>query len=276
MGIGLDSESLCDPMSTVEGGISVDVCVHATGNYLGFARKLLLSLERFLFPSEHVRLLLFTDQTAAVERWEPRGRIEVVAIEVTSRTWPEATLMRFRDYADHQDALRSDLVMFLDADMEIRAEVGPELDPATWPGGVALVLHPGFFRAPSRPRRSLFRRAKSALGPRGSWESNPESLAYLPESLRLQYVCGGVWMGRRREAIGVCQELADRIDRDASNGVLAVWHDESHLNWWAAHHECGILTPEYCFAEGYPELAGLTPRIVALDKPDDFVSSVKG
>jgi hypothetical protein len=83
-------------------------------------------------------------------------------------------------------------------------------------------------------------------------------------------------MGYRDQAMDVCELLAHRIDRDTASGVLAVWHDESHLNWWTANHESKLLVPEYCYVEGSENLAHLTARIVALDKPADFIAEVKG
>lgn len=255
---------------------SIDVCVHATGHYLDYARALAGTLEEFLFPGAHIRMLVFTDRPAEVREWPRHTRVSVIPVETEGRPWPEATLLRFKDYSLQREQLTSDLVLFLDADMELRNVVGPELNPAEWVGGVALVRHPGFFEPPHMPKRSIFRRAKRLASSRGSWETREESLAFVPKDRRLVYVCGGVWLGYKDRVLDVCTKLAQRIDEDASRGVVAVWHDESHLNWWAAHHECELLVPEYCYSPGYPALSEFTPRIVALDKPAEFVNRVKG
>jgi hypothetical protein len=267
---------MCNAMSPESPVNSVDVCVHATGRYIEYARLLAPTLDRFLFPSAQLRLVLFTDQIEAVEEWPRLERTEIVPVAIQHRSWPDSTLLRFSDYSEHREQLHSEIVVFLDADMELRAEVGPELSPSTWQRGIALVLHPGFFDPPGAPSRSIFRRARNLLTPRGSWESSTASLAYIPEAQRVRYVCGGVWMGHRQQAVDLCELLARRIDQDADAGVLAVWHDESHLNWWAANHESEILVPEYCYAEGYENLTHLTARIVAIEKPTDFVVGVKG
>lgn len=255
---------------------SIGVCVHATGQYLAYAQALLRSLEQYGFPGQVLHFYVFTDRCAEVERWKTDSRVSVCAIPTEHRPWPESTILRFGDYARHRSAIAGDLLLFLDADMELRNDVGPGLLPRTWPGGIALVRHPGFYEPPQAQRCSIFRRAVKALRSRGSWETSPASLAFLEESKHRVYVCGGSWMGINEAALDLCELLASRISRDTQNGVVAVWHDESHLNWWAAHHPCQLLTPEYCFVDGYDHLQGLVPRIVALEKPADFVRAVKG
>jgi histo-blood group ABO system transferase len=187
-----------------------------------------------------------------------------------------STISRFGDYAKHQALITADLVLFLDADMELADTVGPGLTPHRWPNGIALVLHPGFFAPSQRGLRSLYSRMRQRVRARGSWETRPESLAYLPDEDQRFYVCGGVWMGRRAEVIALCALMDERIREDEANGIVAVWHDESHLNWWAATHNRQLLPPEYCYADGYPNLTGLRRRIVAIEKPAAFVQRVKG
>jgi hypothetical protein len=51
----------------------------------------------------------------------------------------------------------------------------------------------------------------------------------------------------------MAKELAKDIKVDDERGVMAVWHDESHLNrYLATHPPAKVLGPEYC----YPENAG--------------------
>jgi len=107
------------------------------------------------------------------------------------------------------------------------------------------------------------------VGGLGSWETKPESLAFVPRQLRKQYVCGGTWMGRGQELLSMIHELAAHTRTDLDAGRVAVWHDESHLNWFAANNATSILGSEYCYAPGFPNLADLSPRIIAVDKGND-------
>ena len=56
------------------------------------------------------------------------------------------------------------------------------------------------------------------------------------------------------------------IEIDLNNGLIAKWHDESHLNWWYANFGGHLLNPEYCFDEKSKHLTGLLPRVIAVDK----------
>lgn len=254
---------------------SVDICVHATGPYTGYAQSLARSLDQFAFPGSRVRMIVFTDDPASFHGTPSTlQRIELLTVDAPSRKWPDATIKRFGDYARNRDVFRADLLMFLDADMLAVSEFGPELNPQRWSTGVALVLHPGFYEIPqpSLARRAYWKLRGRKITLQGAWETSPRSLAYIEPKRRRWYVCGGVWMGLAEQALALCQELSDRIERDEEEGVLAVWHDESHLNWWATTHAPTLLTPEYCYVENSDNLSGLQSRIVALDKPESFVA----
>lgn len=259
---------------------SVDICIHATGGYIDYALRLTATLRRFAFSGWRRRVLIFTDKPDAFHHFPNSSDFRVEAIEVPNRPWPAASLMRFADYARHQDELVSDVTMCMDADMEVVDHFGAELNPSRWKTGIALVQHPGFFDGGIRIGRMaavkhlITRRLTGP--PRGSWETDSSSRAFVPEEGRRVYVCGGVWFGERVQAVSLCEMLSARIESDMSQGVTAVWHDESHLNWWASRFSPTVLPPEYCFVPSYPHLVGLKPRIVAVDKPQSFVSEVKG
>ena len=219
-------------------------------------------------------MIVFTDNPAYFNDFSSTlQRIDLLTVDAPSRSWPGATLKRYGDYARNRDVFRGDLLMFFDADMLAVSAFGPELKPHRWPTGIALVLHPGFYERDQGRfvGRVLRRRREKDWSPKGAWETSSRSLAYIEPERRRFYVCGGVWMGRADRALGLCQELSDRIERDEDDGVLAVWHDESHLNWWATTYAPTLLTPEYCYVENSDNLSHLRPRILALDKPESFV-----
>jgi hypothetical protein len=100
----------------------------------------------------------------------------------------------------------------------------------------------------------------------GSWEQNPDSTAFVDRSERNNYVCGGTWIATREEFINMVQELDTQVAIDESRGVLATWHDESHLNKWASKNSHIILNPEFCYDASYPQLSKIIPVITAVDK----------
>jgi len=261
------------PVTTLK---TVDVCVHATAGYLKYAKELGESFSSTFFPGAEIRYLVFTDNVGQVQRWIFPDRVTVIGVEITHKPWPTSTISRYEDYKNSAELLQSELVLFIDADMKIISEVPSTFEPKMWPNEIALVRHPGFYRKDEMVRTGMRRFLPTQTEALGSWEDRPESQAYVPTRSRKHYVCGGVWMASPRAAIKICSLLSSRIDTDERRDVMAVWHDESHLNWWAANNEHAILSPEYCFVRTYSELDELTPRIEALDKPAEFVQKIKG
>jgi hypothetical protein len=64
----------------------------------------------------------------------------------------------------------------------------------------------------------------------GPWERNRNSLAYVRPTSRRRYIHGAIWGGPKKDFIKMCEELDQTIDRDLRNGIVALWHDESHIN----------------------------------------------
>ena len=62
----------------------------------------------------------------------------------------------------------------------------------------------------------------------------------------------------------MCEVLNNNINEDLKKGIIAVWHDESHLNSYLVDKKVKLLNPSY----GYPEDWDLpfNPKIMILDK----------
>jgi hypothetical protein len=131
------------------------------------------------------------------------------------------------------------------------------------------VLHPGFsnsnlnFRNPLKTVKRLLR--FWVTGGYGAWETRKISNAYVPRRLRRAYFCGGIWFGRKMKFSDFISQLRDSVADDLSKNVIAKWHDESHLNRYAAYNEVIILGPQYCY-DGKVELSAEKPLVVAVEK----------
>ena len=257
----------------------VSLLTVATGRYLDYWKQQATDADRHLFPSAALQILVFTDRVAeARDLQDSLSRAEITVVPIAPLGWPEATAHRYELIAGAKDLISGDLLMHLDADMRIHGSVGEELDPASWVSGLALVRHPGFYRAglkswhPRQPRTVLRDvRMRVQVGGIGAWEQRQQSRAYVERRRRRVYVCGGVWLGLREPFLNLAWNLAERTRIDATAGVMARWHDESHLNWFAAHHPVTLLDPRYCFVVGRTEETGLPCVIEAVDKGDNRV-----
>ena len=165
--------------------------------------------------------------------------------------WPDATMYRYHVILEQVERFRDATHVFLiDADMQIVAPVQNEIL-----GSVVATSHPGY------------------VGQRGTYEGRPESAAYVRPDEGTAYYCGGFVGGERSEFLALAEAIRDGVEADATNGVTALWHDESHLNRYLIDHPPDVhLTPSYCYPETdrsyirkvWPHR--YEPKIVALQK----------
>jgi hypothetical protein len=60
--------------------------------------------------------------------------------------------------------------------------------------------------------------------------------------------------------------LSFNVQADGVKDIMAIWHDESHLNQWAANNHHTDESPRLCFDETYSNLSTLDPIIHAVRK----------
>lgn len=168
--------------------------------------------------------------------------------------WPDGTLYRYHFLLRQFEFIRGEYVFLCDADMLFEAEMGPEI----LGNGITATLHPGYISA-----------AREHL----PYELRQKSGAYVEPWLGDHYYAGGFVGGRSERMLGMAREITTHIDHDRRNGVLAIWHDESHLNRYLANYPPAVtLTPAYCHPDNdeyYRRTVWdeMYPRIlVALDK----------
>jgi histo-blood group ABO system transferase len=213
----------------------------ATGEkYWKYIDPLLASAETYLFPHEAI---LWTDSPYA---HKVRARFSKQPLG-----FPGETLHRYHTFLEQRDLLASyDFLMYCDIDMLfVRL-----CDAASIVSdGITATLHPGYVGTPGTPDR------------------NPGSTAYIPVGIQNKYFCGGFNGGTAESFLRMANYIKIRIDQDTQNGVMAIWHDESHLNHYLYHNPpARILGPEYCYPEGCDgRYAGNSigpPKLIALTK----------
>ena len=111
----------------------------------------------------------------------------------------------------------------------------------------------------------LLRFTPGFLGGRGTPETRWESTAYISPVEKLVYYAGGFNGGKARFFLEMSAKIDRNIKKDLEYGIIAKWHDESHLNKYLMDHPPSIeLSPAYC----YPESWNLKyeKKLLALDK----------
>jgi len=255
---------------------SLGILTVATNRYVNYWKELATSVSIELAGSFDITMHVFTDDVRGVTEFGKSLHVKVRAHQVEPYAWPEATLYRYELISRFASEYSDSLLMHVDADMIVRAKIDSHELLSPLDHDVCLVRHPGFYRPKGAAKLNFYLENIQALvsdaasivrqGGIGSWESNSRSLAFVLRGNRKIYFCGGVWWGRRTAILDLCRDLASRVRSDETKGVMAVWHDESHLNWWATQNRHGVVDPSFCFAEGYPQLRGLPKFIQAVDK----------
>lgn len=216
----------------------VGLLIVATGKYVQFVQPLIRSAEQFFLPGHERTYFIFTDHIDELQK-----QANIVPVFQKKLGWPYDSMMRSSIYNDHRELFNNmDYLFACDADMVFVDYVGNEVL-----GNLVATLHPIY------------------TWRRGTYDANPKSKAYVAAHEGTHYFAGGFYGGSRDAFCQMIQELTQNIKSDTSNGIMARWHDESHLNRYFIDHEptC-ILNPSYCYPEGYS--FGYHPRLVALYK----------
>lgn len=217
---------------------SVGMLVIATNKYIRFAQQLHDSARKHFLPGHELTMFVFTNMPDV-----PAG---TVRMQHEHAPWPSPTLMRYHVFTKHAETLsKMDYLYYSDVDMRFVDKVGDEVL-----GELVATIHPGFW---NKPREQF------------SYETRPESKAYIPPGQGEYYFAGGFNGGRSNRFLAMAKEISGWVDEDAKKGMVAVWHDESYLERYMVDHPPTIrLSPSYCFPEAWD--LPFPKKLLALDK----------
>lgn len=214
------------------------------GRYRVFWKGFHESAEALFLPGHEKHYFVFTDHSGLSTE-----NNSVTVIHQESLGWPNNTLNRFHMFKSIERLLGEfDYIFFCNANVFFTREISDEILP-TKDEGIVVTLHPKFYASPNSEY---------------DYERNPQSTAFIPEGGGVHYVCGGFNGGHAKAYLDMTGELCDRIDEDARNGIIAVNHDESHLNRYIMDHKYKLLSPEFCNPEDWD--IPFEARVTILDK----------
>lgn len=250
----------------------------ATDRYISYWIKMVNSYLTTNDSSVKTQWIVFTDRGDQIDE-ELRSKLgtSLLVENIDHQVWPFPTLLRYQFLTSISEQVLGRIVMHLDADMLFLSNLNfLNIEKSIGYKGVALIHHPGYYRPAGLKKFNFYLKnlnyvardlkLKVRFGGLGTWERNSLSKAYVPRRLRKNYVCGGAWLGKNAEIITLCEILSSRVKEDLSQNMIAVFHDESHLNWYQSLNNFNLLDPELCFDPSYPQLKGLSPKIQAIDK----------
>jgi hypothetical protein len=221
-----------------------------TGKYRIFWNDFYESCEQYFFKKIEKHYFVFTDALDIVTSKN------ITKIEKQCKGFPLDSLFRFDMFLEVEKQVKHyDYVFFLNANMLFMKEVGHEIFPSSNYQGIICVTHPRGYKYRDFP--SLH-----------TYERNKKSLAYIPKkkNMHYNYLMGGFNGGSVPEYYNLVKTCSANIHKDYENGIVAIFHDESHLNKYCFEHSNIIhtLPVNYGFAEGAS--TNMEPKVIIRDK----------
>jgi hypothetical protein len=237
--------------------MKIGVLYICTGKYSIFWKSFYESSEKYFLNNHKKTYFVFTNANAI----DYQDNENVVVIFQENLGWPNNTLMRFHIFYKYEALLRGmEFLFFCNANLLFVDRVDDEILP--FEEGLSAIQHPAYW---DKPREKF------------TYETNQMSCANIPANKGKYYVMGSFNGGKTESFLKMSEELSKNIDEDINNNIIAVWHDESHLNKYIIDRNIKILNPSY----GYPEDWELPfkPKIMIRDKTKygghDYLRGIK-
>lgn len=216
----------------------------ATNKYLSFLDVICPSIENHFFPESEVTVLVHTNLD--LPDLSNYHRVKFHKNQIAHEPWPFTTLKRFEYFLSSKDSLlEHDYCFYVDVDSLFIGEINETLLPSR---GMIGTIHPCLFQGPGTPDR------------------NPNSKAYIPVGSNNRYFCGGFFGGSSEDFIKTSETICENIQNDLSRGVIAIWHDESHLNkYFFENPPSGVFDHPFAVAENMTKVLPES-KVLFLDK----------
>jgi len=204
---------------------TINVLVLASGErHSAFAKKMIASVEKYFCVGISKKFIIFTDNPKLFIGF---NQSTIVKIDYLPK--PLITLMRFHYFLRVKDLIGdNDLVYYIDSDMEIVKNINIKEIKPDEENQYVVVQHPW------------------AVSEENQWIlcQNKESTAFV-QNVKTYYQ-GCFYGAQKKDFYNLVEECNYNINKDLDNRLIAVWHDESHLNKYL--HSKNVKTLDYSYA----------------------------
>jgi len=200
--------------------MKIAVMYICTGKYECFWDGFYRTSEQFFYPDIDKHYFVFTESARIMG--QKYNNVSYIYQKKTG--WPYDTLLRFHWFAMVQDQIAQyDYCYYCNANSLFTGPVSQELIPL-----------------PSREKPLIFWCHTAHFDHYSSnditTERNPGSTAYVGPDVPCRQHGGGFLGGTGEAFLKMTLELRDNIQADLNNGIIAVWHDQSHIIKYGAEH----------------------------------------
>lgn len=202
--------------------MKIAVLYICTGRYNQFFCGFYKSAEMFLLKGAEKHYFVWTDNDNIAKELK-----NVTIIHKECAGFPADSLFRFEMFMQVEDKLLDfDYVYFFNSNAIFLKPVGEEILPDET--GLAM----GIWRGKRERQHPMFY----------PYERNLKSLAYVaPYKPPYIYFMGGLNGGTPDKYLDLIRTLSKNIRDDYAHGIIARFHDESHINAYMRTHRCKIL-----------------------------------
>lgn len=227
--------------------MKIAVLYICTGQYNLFFKDFYASAMKFLLVDSEKVFYVWTDQDDIAN-----GLSNVRIIHKECAGFPNDSLFRFEMFMQIEEDLKAyDYIYFFNANSIFLKPVGEEILPDET--GLAMGIWPG-------PREHQL----ACLLP---YERNKTSLAYVaPFGKNYIYYMGGLNGGKAEVYLDMIRTLCKNIRDDYDRGIVAQYHDESHINAYMRTHDCKQIGRNWFIMPEEWEKKGISPSIMLRNK----------
>ena len=227
----------------------------ATGPYKMFTQRFISSAVSGFEDGEEKIFYIITDDPNSFQGLGERYGCKIRYLKINHEPWPNPTLKRYEYISRLTDQFMADGLshLFFVNSNSVFISANPVQELRKAGKSLGFVRHPGFIKNPAA----------------ATFETQENSLAFIKDldAAREIYIQGFFYGGEAGNFLEMILELRDRVQKDLDNGVVAIWHDESHLNWarisrW--RDQSLVFDAGYAFPEGWN--INVPCRILSLDK----------
>lgn len=231
--------------------MKVAICFIGTGSYLNFLPNYYKNIHQYFLPEAEKTFLVFTDGEGDFPE-------DIKIYHQEHLEWPYITLTRFDIIQKAQDEIqKNDWFVFIDADALVVNTI--HLDEFFNSDKPYFGVHHPCHFLKMHPHTEF----------PGAFEINQKSKSAVTEKDDLSvYYQGCLWGGQVPEILEMIQELKTRVSEDLKNDIVAIWHDESHLNKFFIENKEKVHTlgPQYAYPEIFDSYCNFEPKIIHLSK----------
>ncbi len=183
-------------------------------DYIVFLASYLDSVTKYFLPGTAKKFLIATDDIDFVNKFKNKYNIEIVKVDYIG--WPYESLYRFTYFNLFDSNLHQDCshLYFLNSNIQFNKIIGKEIYPDE--SGYIFGKHNAFHNKNYDDC---------------SFEKNNISTAFVPKNSFYAYCGGGLYGATRNNFIKMNTLLRNNIYKDENNNYIAIWHDESHINY---------------------------------------------